>query len=96
MNSALLTGELTHAVRRLKDTQDKPIVVFGSGVLLQSLMQSNLVDEYVLLIHPLVLGSGHRLFTDGGAFASLRLLTSKTTSKGVIIARYESTHQDTV
>jgi dihydrofolate reductase len=96
MNSTLLTGDLAHTVGRIKDTQDKHIVIFGSGVLLQSLMQSNLVDEYVLLIHPLVLGSGRRLFTTGGATATLRLGNSKTTSNGVIIARYESTHPSTV
>lgn len=52
-------------------------------------MKANLVDEFVLLIHPLVLGSGRRLFPDGGAFASLNLRDSKTTSKGVVIATYQ-------
>jgi dihydrofolate reductase len=54
-----------------------------------TLMKANLVDEFVLLIHPLVLGSGRRLFPDGGAFASLNLRDSKTTSKGVVIATYQ-------
>jgi dihydrofolate reductase len=64
-------------------------VIFGSGVLIQSLMGYGLVDRYVLLIHPLVLGSGRRLFTDPGAFATLRLVGSKTTSSGVAISTYE-------
>ncbi len=80
---------IAKAVGRLKEEQDKDIVVFGSGVLIQLLMRHNLVDKYVLLIHPLVLGSGHRLFTDGGAFAALRLINSKTTTTGVVITTYE-------
>jgi dihydrofolate reductase len=52
-------------------------------------MRSNLVDEYVLLIHPLVLASGRRLFTDGAAFAALRLIDTKTTTTGVVIATYQ-------
>ena len=55
---------------------------------MQSLMRRNLVDDYVLLIHPLVLGSGRRLFPDGGAFAALRLADSTTTPNGVVIATY--------
>jgi hypothetical protein len=51
-------------------------------------MRRNLVDEYVLLIHPLVLGAGRRLFT-GGAFAALRLVDAKTTTTGVVIATYQ-------
>jgi dihydrofolate reductase len=53
------------------------------------LMRSNLVDSYVLLIHPLVLGSGRRLFPDGGAFAALRLAATSTTNTGVVIATYQ-------
>jgi dihydrofolate reductase len=52
-------------------------------------MRYNLVDEYVLLIHPVGFGPGRRLFTDGGAFAALRLVNSKTTNAGVLIATYE-------
>jgi dihydrofolate reductase len=51
-------------------------------------MRRNLVDEYVLLIHPLVLGSGRRLFTEGGSFA-LRPVDTKTTTTGVVIATYQ-------
>ena len=61
----------------------------GSGVLVQSLMRRNLIDEYVLLIHPLVLGSGRRLFPGGGAFAALRLVGTRTTDNGVVIATYQ-------
>ncbi len=51
-------------------------------------MRQNLVDEYILLIHPLVLGSGRRLFADGGAPTTLKLVASKATTTGVLIATY--------
>ncbi len=88
-NSTLLKGDAAEAVARLKEEQGKDFVVLGSGELVQSLMRRNLVDEYVLLIHPLVLGSGRRLFADGGAFAALRLVGIKTTTTGVVIATYQ-------
>jgi dihydrofolate reductase len=62
--------------------------VLGSGMLVRSLMRRNLVDEYVLLIHPVVLGSGRRLFADNGAFAALRLVDAQPTTTGVVIATY--------
>jgi dihydrofolate reductase len=88
-NATLLRGDLAEAVGRLKKEQDKDAVVFGSGGLIQSLMRHDLVDTYVLLIHPLVLGSGRRLFTQGGAPATLRLCDTKTTRSGVVIATYK-------
>jgi dihydrofolate reductase len=93
-NSTLLEGDVAKAVGKLKGEQDKDLVVFGSGVLVQSLIRHNLVDKYVLLIHPLVLGTGRRLFTEGGASATLRLTSSKTTTTGVIIATYEPVGSD--
>ena len=88
-NSTLLEGDVAGAVARLRNDSAKDILILGSGVLVQSLMRQNLIDVYVLLIHPLVLGSGRRLFADGGAFASLRLTGTRTTSTGVVIAAYE-------
>ena len=72
----------------LKQQPGKDLVVLGSGELVQSPMRANLVDEYVLLIHPLVLGSGRRLFPDGGPFAALRLVDTKPTTTGVLVATY--------
>ena len=89
VNSTLLKGDAAEAVAKLKQEPGKGIMVMGSGVLIQSLMRRNLVDEYVLLIHPLVLGSGRRLFPDDGAFAALRLVGAKTTSNGIVIATYQ-------
>jgi dihydrofolate reductase len=87
-NSTLLKGDAADAVARLKEQQDKDIVVLGSGTLVQTLVQRRLVDEYVLLIHPVVLGSGRRLFVDGGTFAALQLVDAQTTTTGVVIATY--------
>ncbi len=61
----------------------------GSGVLIQSLQQRDLIDRFVLMIHPLVLGAGRRMFADGGTFADLRLVDFVVTTTGVIIATYE-------
>jgi dihydrofolate reductase len=63
--------------------------VIGSGDLVQALMRRDLVDEYLLMIHPLVLGKGRRLFTDPGAYGALRLVDSRTTGTGVLIATYQ-------
>jgi dihydrofolate reductase len=92
-NSTLLTGDVPDAVARLKEQPGKDIVVLGSGALVRSLMRRNLVDEFVLLIHPLVLGSGRRLFADDGALAALRLVDSQTTTTGVMIATYRQAEQ---
>jgi dihydrofolate reductase len=88
-NSTLLEGDAAEAVAGLKRQPGKDMVVLGSGELAQSLMRRNLVDQYVLLIHPLVLGTGRRLFPDGGAPATLRLLDTKTTTTGVVITTYQ-------
>jgi dihydrofolate reductase len=90
VNSTLLKGDATQAVARLRDRPGKDIVVLGSGDLIRSLMRHDLVDEYVLLIHPVVLGSGRRMFTDGGAPATLRLVDAMTTTTGVVIATYRA------
>jgi len=95
INSTLLKGDAVEAVARLKEEPGKDLVVLGSGVLVQSLMRHNLVDEYTLLIHPLILGSGRHLFTDGGAFAALRLVDTKATTTGVVIAIYQPTEPAT-
>jgi dihydrofolate reductase len=86
-NSRLLKGDGAAAVAELKETHDKTLVIFGSGVLVQSLMRRCLIDEFVLQIHPLVLGEGHRLFADVPR-TSFRLIDSVTTGTGVVIATY--------
>ena len=88
INSTLLKGDAAEAVVQLKKQPGKDIVILGSGELVRSLMQRNLIDEYMLLIHPLILGSGRRLFIDG-AFAALRLVNTQTSTTGVVIATYQ-------
>jgi dihydrofolate reductase len=87
-NSTLLEGDAVQAVRTLKEQSDDDLGVLGSGELVRALMPHGLIDEYVLSIHPLVLGAGRRLFPDDGAAARLQLVDSTPTTTGVIIATY--------
>ncbi len=87
-NSTLLRGDAAQAVAGLRQQPGKDLVILGSGALIHSLLPHHLIDEFVLLIHPLVLGSGHRLFPDGTA-VSLQLTDSVTTTTGVVIATYQ-------
>ena len=87
-NSTLLNGDVPAAVADLKRSSATNLVIFGSGVLIRSLMPADLIDEYLLMISPLVLGTGRRMFADGTQ-ATLRLVDASTTSKGVLIATYE-------
>lgn len=87
VNSTLLPGDAADAVAKLKENGDEDLGVIGSGELVASLMARDLVDELVLLIAPLVLGSGRRLFS-GNTMARLSLVETVTTPKGVIIATY--------
>ncbi len=91
INSTLLRGEAAEAVAKLKEQPGKDIAILGSGELVQSLMRHNLIDRYVLMIHPLVLGTGRRLFREGSPSAALRLVSSVTTTTGVVIATYQPT-----
>ena len=87
-NSTLLSGDVPAAVARLKDEADRDIVVMGSGELIRSLIPHDLLDEWLLLIHPLVLGEGGRLFGPDGTLGALRLLDGVISTKGVLIAHY--------
>jgi dihydrofolate reductase len=89
-NSTLLKGDIADAVAQLKAQPGKDLHVMGSGELIQTLLRHGLIDEYLLLIHPLVLGSGRRLFADGGPRADLRLAHSSASTTGVLIATYRS------
>ncbi|MET7967223.1 dihydrofolate reductase family protein [Micromonospora sp. NPDC005305] len=89
VNSHLLKGDVIEAVRELRAQPGPDIAVLGSGALVRSLRRHDLVDAYVLLVHPLVLGGGRRLFDPGDEPGALRLTDSVTTATGVVIARYE-------
>jgi dihydrofolate reductase len=87
-NSTLIKGDVAQALASLKEQPGKDFLVFGSGVLIQTLMKHDLVDTYILLIHPLILGAGRRLFPNGSAYASLRLVGSQALPNGVLVATY--------
>jgi dihydrofolate reductase len=87
-NSTLLDGDVPAAVAELKQASSGNLVIMGSGEFIAALMAADLIDEYLLMIHPLVLGTGCRLFPEGGR-ASLRLTDSVITTKGVLMATYE-------
>ena len=87
-NSVLLEGDAADAVASLKNEPGNDLLVMGSGELIESLRRRNLIDEYMLLIHPLVLGTGRCMFPHDGTFARLTLVKSVPTTKGVIIATY--------
>ena len=92
-NSTLLRGDAGEAAAELKHRQDEDLIVLGSGDLIRTLMAQDLIDEYKVLIHPLVLGTGQRLFGDSGQSARLRLVDSTPTTTGVIIATYRPDRQ---
>lgn len=89
--STLLAGDAVETVRALRDSFDGDLTILGSGELVRTLHRAGLIDEYVLQIHPIVLGSGQRLFGEADR-ADLDLRRSVTTTTGVIIAQYAVRH----
>ena len=87
-NSILLDGDAENAVGRLKAETD--LLVMGSGELIQALLRRGLVDEFILMIHPIVLGTGRSLFPDNGAPVELSLVETRATDTGVIVATYRA------
>ncbi len=88
-HSSLLGADLPAEVARLKAKPGGELQVHGSGDLARTLIDHDLVDEYRLLYYPLHLGTGKRLFQDGVRAGALRLVSSATTTAGVVIASYE-------
>ncbi|MES9537530.1 dihydrofolate reductase family protein [Actinomadura sp. NPDC000600] len=88
-NSVLLRGEAVETVAELKGRPGPDLAINGSASLVQSLHAAGLIDQYTLLIHPLTLGSGKRLFEGPAPLVEFELTGSVTTSKGVIIAHYD-------
>lgn len=88
--TSVLTGDIATAIRELKSRQDGELVVPGSGVLVRWLLAHALVDQFDLLIYPLVIGQGTRLFPDSGPDIALELVSSKTTSRGITIQTYRT------
>jgi dihydrofolate reductase len=92
-NSMLLGEDTLEAVRQLK--ADADVVILGSGELIRSLMPHDLIDEWLLMIHPLVLGTGRRMFGDGPGLGELALVDSAVTTTGVLIGTYAPVRRDT-
>ncbi len=89
-NSKLIEGEVPEAIRALKEEAGPELQVHGSANLIQTLLEHELIDEFRLMIFPLVLGKGKRLFDGGTLPAGLEVASSQVASTGVIIATYRS------
>src|SRR6266516_842652 len=88
-NARLMKGNIAEEVSKLKQQPGQDILVSGSGELVHTLMQHDLIDEYRLMVHPVVLGSGKRLFRDGSDTTVLRLVDTKTFSSAVVVLTYQ-------
>ena len=88
-NSTLIVGDVAEEVSRLKQQPGKDILIFGSGDLANTLMRHDLIDDYRLMVFPVVLGSGQRLFRDGIDKTVLRLVETKTFGSGVVVLTYQ-------
>jgi dihydrofolate reductase len=88
-NSTLIKGDLAQEIAQLKQLPGKNIGTAGSPTLVSSLLEQDLLDELILLVHPVVAGNGKRLFKDGGSLKRLQLLSSKTTRTGTVILTYQ-------
>jgi dihydrofolate reductase len=87
-NSTIISQDVVDEVRKLKEQPGKDIYVDGSSVLVHTLAQADLVDEYHLLVFPIVLGSGKRVFPDG-FYSGLKLIETKPFPSGVVLLRYQ-------
>jgi dihydrofolate reductase len=94
-NSILLPGDPAVSVAQIKSQPGPDLGIVGSAQLVRSLFAAELIDRYLLLIHPLVLGQGRRLFDDRGPDGGFELVDSVVTHKGVIITSYEQRRADT-
>ncbi len=92
-STTVLTGDVAAAIRDLKARPGGELLVPGSGVLVRWLLANDLVDQLDLIIYPIVLGQGTRLFPDSGPDAALELVSSRTTSRGMTIQTYRPVGQ---
>lgn len=88
-NASVLKGDLAEELSRLKQRFDQDILIFGSNQLVHSLIARNLIDEYRLMVFPVMLGAGKRIYPDGGEKKTLKLVESKPFSSGVTVLAYE-------
>jgi dihydrofolate reductase len=88
-NSILVGGNMEEEIKRLKQQPGKDMVIFGSGEIVSSLMRQGLIDEYRIILNPVILGNGNLLFRDLRDKLNLKLLKTRTLGSGVIILYYE-------
>ena len=91
-NSTLIKDNVAEEIAKLKQQPGKDISIVGSGTLVRSLLADGLLDELRLMLHPVVVGSGKRLFEDGSDQKALELVDSKTFSTGVLYLTYRPAH----
>ena len=92
-NTTVLDRDVPAAVAELRARPGRELHVLGSGVLISTLMRHHLVDEFLLMTHPIVLGNGRRLFSDAGTSTALELVEARQTASGVVITTYRSVDQ---
>ena len=90
-NSTIIQRNVVEAIATLKEQPGQDILIEGSATLVESLAQAGLIDEYRLLVHPSIMGSGKRFFRDGMSLTKLKLVESKPLSLGVVLLSYEPT-----
>jgi dihydrofolate reductase len=93
-NATLLKGDVAEEVHKLKQQPGQDLLVYGSGELVNTLMQHNLIDVYRVMLYPLALGTGKRFFRDGGDKTTLTLTDVKTNGAGVVMLTYEPAEQE--
>jgi dihydrofolate reductase len=88
-NATLLQGDAAEEVQELKERPGQDLLIYGSGALVHTLMQHNLIDVYRLMLYPLALASGKRFFREGHDKVALSLTDAKTTTTGVVVLTYD-------
>ncbi len=88
-NATLIKGDLAEELSRLKQEAGQDVLIFGSGELVHTLHERDLIDEYRLMVFPVVLGSGKRLFREGSVQKVLKLVENRTFSSGVVVLTYQ-------
>ncbi len=88
-NSVCITGDVVTQLKKLKEEDSPDLWIWGSGNLIQTLLKNHLIDRMHLWIYPITIGSGKRFFAEGTQAENFKLIESKTSTTGVIIATYE-------
>lgn len=93
-NSTILRGDVSEEVRKLKEQVDGDVLMFGSSRLVQSLIENDLIDEYRLMVYPILLGGGRRLFAEASSPSHLQLVDSTKAGETLILTFHPARNQD--